>query len=105
MKLLNRALLFATPGSVAYHAPPSMGFSRQDYWSGLPFPSPEDLPNPGAEHRSPTLWADVLPSEPPGNSNAKTSKSMQSTSCEMPGWIKHNLESRLPEEISITSKM
>ena len=37
------------PWTVAYHAPPSMGFSRQEYWSGLPFPSPEDLPNPGIE--------------------------------------------------------
>ena len=39
--------LFATPWTVAYNAPPSMGFSRQEYWSGLPFPSPEDLPNSG----------------------------------------------------------
>ena len=38
-----------TPWTVAHHVPPSMGFSRQEYWSGLPFPSPEDLPNPGIE--------------------------------------------------------
>ena len=43
------------------------GFSRQEYWSGLPFPSPSDLPNPGIEPRSPTLQADTLPSEPPGS--------------------------------------
>ena len=43
-----------------------MGFSRQEYWSGLPFPSPGDLPNPGIEPRSPALQADALPSEPPG---------------------------------------
>ena len=43
-----------------------MGFSRQEHWSGLPFPSPEDLPNPGIEPRSPSLQADSLPSEPPG---------------------------------------
>ena len=43
-----------------------MGFSRQEYWSGLPFPSPGDLPDPGTEHRSPALQADALPSEPPG---------------------------------------
>ena len=43
-----------------------MGFSRQEYWSGLPFPSPEDLPDPGIEPRSPALQADALPSEPPG---------------------------------------
>ena len=44
----------------------SMEFSRQEYWSGLPFPSPGDLPNPGIEPRSPALQADALPSEPPG---------------------------------------
>ena len=52
---------------VAYQAPPSMGFSRQEYWSELPFPSPGDLPNPGIEPGSPTLWADTLTSEPPRN--------------------------------------
>ena len=48
-------------------APPSMEFSRQEYWSGLPFPSPGDLPNPGTEPGSPTLQVEALPSEPPGN--------------------------------------
>ena len=66
MKLLSRVRLFATPWTVAYQAPPSMGFSRQEYWSGLPFPSPGDLPNPGIEPRSPTLEADALTSEPRG---------------------------------------
>ena len=51
--------------TVAYQAPPSTEFSRQEYWSGLPFPSPGDLPDPGIEPRSPTLQADTLPSEPP----------------------------------------
>ena len=64
MKSLSRVRLFAAPRTVAYQALPSMGFSRQEYWSGLPFPSPEDLPDPGIEPRSPTLWADALPSEP-----------------------------------------
>ena len=64
-----------TPWTVANHAPPSMGFSRQEYWSGLPFPSPGDLPDPGIEPRSPALWADTLPSEPPGKAqNIKTVK-------------------------------
>ena len=45
--------------------PPSMGFSKQEYWSGSPFSSPGDLPNPGIEPRSPTFQADALPSEPP----------------------------------------
>ena len=51
---------------VDYQAPPSLGFSRQEYWSGLPFPSPRDLPDPGIEPGSPTLQADALTSEPPG---------------------------------------
>ena len=53
-------------GEKAYQAPPSMGFSRQECWSGLPFPSPGDLPNPGIKPGSPTLQADALPSAPPG---------------------------------------
>ena len=66
VKLLSRVRLFGTPWTVAYQAPPSMGFSRQEYWSGVPFPSPGDLPNPGIEPRSPALEADALTSEPPG---------------------------------------
>ena len=54
-----------TPWAVAYQGPLSMGFSRQEYWSGLPFPSPGDLPNPGIKPGSPALQADSLPSEPP----------------------------------------
>ena len=65
MKSLSRVRLFATQWAVAHQAPSSMGFSRQEYWSGLPFPSPGDLPDPGIEPRSPTLWADALTSEPP----------------------------------------
>ena len=52
--------------TVSRQVPLSMGFPRQEYWSGLPFPSPWDLPNPGIEPRSPALQADSLPSEPPG---------------------------------------
>ncbi|XP_055444430.1 uncharacterized protein LOC129657824 isoform X5 [Bubalus kerabau] len=54
---------------VAYQSPPSMGFSRHECWSGLPFPSPGDLTNPGIEPGSPTLQADTLPTEPPGKPN------------------------------------
>ena len=61
-KSLSRVRLFATPWTVAYQAPPSMEFSRQEYWSGLPFPSPGDLPDLGIEPGSPTLRA--LLSEP-----------------------------------------
>ena len=56
----------AIPWTVVYQVSLSMGFSRQEYWSGLPFPSPGDLPDPGIKPRSPALQADTLPSEPPG---------------------------------------
>ena len=59
------------PWTVPYQAPPSMGFSRQEYWSGLPFPSPGNLPDPGMEPRSPALQEDSLPSEPPGKPRKK----------------------------------
>ena len=64
---LSRVQLFVTPWTVAYQAPMSMGFSRQESWSGLPFPSPGDLPDPGIEPGFPALEADALTSEPPGN--------------------------------------
>ena len=66
VKSFSHVRLFSTPWTVAYQASPSMGFSRQEYWSGLPFPSPGDLPNSGIEPGSPALGADVLTSEPPG---------------------------------------
>ena len=69
VKLLSHVRLFVTPWTVAYQASPSMGFSRQEYWSGLPFPSPVDLPDPGIKPGSPALQADALPSEPPGKPN------------------------------------
>ena len=55
VKSLSHVQLFATPWTVAYKAPPSLGFSRQEYWSGLPFPSPGELPDLGIEPGSPTL--------------------------------------------------
>ena len=66
MKSLSHVWIFATPWTVADQAPQSIEFSRQEYWSGVPFPSPGDLPGPGIEPVSLTLWADTLPSEPPG---------------------------------------
>ena len=71
MKSLSRVRLFVTPWTVAYQAPSSMEFSRQEYWSGLPFPSPGDLRNPGIEPGSPALQADALPSEPPGKAQIR----------------------------------
>ena len=74
VKSLSRVPLFETPWTVARQAPLSMGFSRQEYWSGLPFPSPGNLPNPGVEPGSPALQADALPSEPPGRNSESHSK-------------------------------
>ena len=69
VKSLSLVRLVATPWTAAYQVPPPMGFSRQECWSGLPFPSPGDLPDPGVEPGSPALQADALPSEPPGKPN------------------------------------
>ena len=66
VKVAQSCLTLCDPWTIAYQAPPSMGFSRQEYWSGMPFPSPGDLSDPGIEPRSPTLQADALTSEPPG---------------------------------------
>ena len=66
VKSLSRVRLFATPWTVAHQASLSMEFSKQEYWSGVPFSSPGDLPNPEIELGSPVLQADALPSEPPG---------------------------------------
>ena len=66
VKSLSRIRLFATPWTVAHHVPLSMRFPRQEYWSGLPFPSPGNLLDPEIKPGSPTLQADSLPREPPG---------------------------------------
>ena len=65
---LSHVRAFATPWTVVCQAPLSMGFSRQEYCSGLPFPSPGDLPDPGIEPTSPAMQTDSLPAEPPGKS-------------------------------------
>ena len=67
VKLLSHVQLFVTPWTIAHQAPPSMEFSKQEYWSGLAFPPPGDLPNPGIKPGSPALRADALISELPGN--------------------------------------
>ena len=68
-ELTQSRLTFCNPWTVADQVPPSMGFSTQEYRSGLPFPSPGDLPYPGIEPGSSALQADFLPSEPPGKPN------------------------------------
>ena len=72
VKLLSHVRLFAIPWTVAYQSPPPMEFSRQEYWSGLPFPTPGDLPDPEMEPRSPTLQADALSPELPGKQFSST---------------------------------
>ena len=67
VKSLSLFRLFATAWTVAHQAPLSIEFSRQEYWSGLTFLPPGDIPDPGIEPGSPALQADTLPSEPPGN--------------------------------------
>ena len=67
VKSLSRVRLFVTLRTITDQVPLSMGLSRQEYWSGLPFPSPGDLPDPGIKPRCPALQVDILTSEPPGN--------------------------------------
>jgi len=72
VKSLSRVQLFATLWTVAHQASPSMGFSRQEYWGGLPFPSSGIFPDPGTEPRSTVLQEDSLPTEPPGKPMEKS---------------------------------
>ena len=67
--VLSCVQLLVTPWTIAHQAPLSMGFSRQEYWSGLPFPPPGDLPDPGIKPTSPTLAGGFFTTEPPGRPN------------------------------------
>ena len=83
VKSLSCVQLFVTPWTVAHQAPPSKEFSRQEYWSGLTFPSPGDLPDPGIESGSPILQADALLSEPPGKQFSNQASNLYSCSGSM----------------------
>ena len=98
VKSLSRVQLFATPWTVAYQAPRSMGFSRQEYWSGLPFPPPGDLPNPGIEPGSPALKADALPSELPrlSTSICKHASHKKASNSDTPVQSTHHFTFSLP---------
>ena len=91
VKSLSHVRLFATPRNVAYQAPPSMEFFRQEYWSGLPFPSPPDHPDPGIEPRSPALRADAVPFEPLGKlqESSQLSQINNPNSCCVFSWVAH----------------
>ena len=67
--ILSRVWLFVTLQTAAFQAPLSLGFSKQEYWSGLPYPLPEDLPKPGMESESPALADMFFTTEPPGKPN------------------------------------
>ena len=80
---------FVTPWTVALQAPLSMGLCRQEYWSGLPFPSPEDLPDPGIEHMPPALAGAFFTPEPPVSSVAQSCLTLcNPMDCSMP-WEVH----------------
>ena len=76
MTFLSHVRLFETPWTVAYQAPPSMGFSRQGYWSGVSFPSPRDLSDPEIEQQSPVLQTDALLSEPKENNRVRKTRDL-----------------------------
>ena len=78
---LSCVQLCGTPWTVTHQASLSMGFSRHPYWSRLPCPPPEDLPDPGIKLRSPTLQADSLPSEPQGKPERMSRKTKKKNNC------------------------
>ena len=108
VKSLSRVQLFVTPWTVAYQAPQSMEFSRQEYWSGLPFPSPGDLPYLRIEPGSPALQADTLRSEPTAAVAAVSSLSCVQLFCNPmdyspPGFFVHGiLQARILEWVDIS---
>ena len=94
-----------SPELEAYQAPLSMEFSRQEYWSGLPFPSPADLPSPGTEPRSPASQADSSPSEPPGKALYFPSRlTCDAVGCSPPGSsVQGILQARILEWVAMPS--
>ena len=80
-----------TPWTTAHQAPLSMGFFRQEYWSGVPFPPPGDLPDPGIEPGSPALWADSLPTEPSGKPQMKALPSLKLNHSLLQGAVLHRV--------------
>ena len=84
LRCFSHVQLFATLWAVACQAPLSMGFLRQEYWSGLPFPSPGDLPDPGIKPGSPAFQADALTSEPPGKPKGNKPDAKNDKLCMIP---------------------
>ena len=92
--LLSHVWLFTRPWTVAHQTPLSVKFFRQEYWSGLPFPSPGDLPDPGIEPGSPTLLVDSLPFEPSIQFSSVVQSCPALGDCSTPGLSVHH---QLPE--------
>ena len=82
--MLSHVQFFVTPWTVAHQTPLSMEFSRQEYWSGLPDPSPDDLPNPGPEPECLAFASDFFTTEPPGKTNLKTTTTARVTEAPFP---------------------
>ena len=100
---LSHVRFFATLWTVAHQAPLFMGFSRQEYWSGLPFPSPGDLPSTGVQPGPPALQTDTLLSEPPGI-NASFSWSSTTLSTMWETWVRYlSREDPLEKEMAAHS--
>ena len=104
---LSHVQLFATRRTVAHQAPLSMGFSKQEYWSGSPLPSPGDLPYLGIEPRSPALQADALPSELQGKSESEVTQLCLTLydfmDCSLPGSSVHGIfQARILEWVAIS---
>ena len=97
-KALSHVPFFVTPWAIAYQAPPFMGFSRQEYWSGLPFPSPEDLPDQGIKPRFPALQAEFYHLRVA--QTAKNLPAVQETQVQSLGW-KGPLEKSMATHSSI----
>ena len=89
---LSHVQFFATPWTAAYQAPLCMGFSRQEYWSGLPFPSPGDLPDPRIKPGSPALQTGALPSEPSGT-KLRRAETKRKKEFNLEGWEKETSNS------------
>ena len=104
VKSLSHVRLFATPWTVDYQAPSSMGFSRQECWSGLPFTSPGALPDPGIKPGSPALQVDALPSEPWGKPKIKISLKKKKKWCSnMPANLANSAVATGLEKVSFHS--
>ena len=103
LSCFSHVQLFATLWTVAHQAPLCMGFSRQEYWSGLPIPSPANLPDSGIEPESPALQADSLPSESESEVAQSCPTLCDPMDCSLPGSSVHGIfQARVLEWVAIS---